>query len=98
VYAVGQWYYVGELGTGRDGLWSHATRASGPAGEAAMVALRWFLQRVQLGWDGSDSGKVPARLWKSIRCARCRRQLTDEESIRRGLGPECWDRAMGGGQ
>jgi hypothetical protein len=97
VHGRGVWTYVGELGPGRDGLWSHATAATSAQGSQALVALRWFLARVQAGWDGQDP-TVPATLLKSTRCARCRRVLTDPDSIARGLGAECWDKATGGGQ
>lgn len=95
VHALGAWYYVGELGPGSDGLWSHATAATREDGSRALVVLRWFLAKVQGGWDGQP-GDVPAALLKSVRCARCRRPLTDRDSIARGLGPECFDKSMGG--
>lgn len=93
---TGLWSYVGELGPGIGGLWSHATAATREDGSRALVVLRWFLAKVQGGWDG-QTDDVPAVLLKSVRCARCRRPLTDPDSIARGLGPECFDKSMGGG-
>jgi hypothetical protein len=38
-------------------------------------------------WDHLDSDDI--EVWHSGKCSRCHRELTDPESIARGLGPVC---------
>lgn len=45
-------------------------------------------------WGHLDSDEI--EVWHSGTCSRCGRELTDPESIARGLGPVCAERAMGG--
>jgi hypothetical protein len=40
-------------------------------------------------WCWANLGSEAWELWHSGRCARCHRELTDPESIERGLGPVC---------
>ncbi len=40
-------------------------------------------------WVWANLGSEAFELWHSGRCARCHRELTDPESISRGLGPVC---------
>lgn len=50
--------------------------------ESAMTALSWVL---------AHAGRLPAvvHVLHHGRCSRCGRKLTDSESLRYGLGPEC---------
>jgi hypothetical protein len=45
-------------------------------------------------WDHLDSQDF--EVWHSGKCSRCSRELTDPESIRRGLGPVCAEKSYGG--
>jgi hypothetical protein len=89
------WFYIGQLYAPADYVQVMPTRNTDPRGSSALDAINWVMRRVHQGWTG-EQGTVPARLWKSIKCARCRRTLTDAESIARGLGPECWEKQGGG--
>lgn len=40
-------------------------------------------------WVWANLESEAFELWHSGRCARCHRELTDPESIERGLGPVC---------
>jgi len=43
-------------------------------------------------WANLDSDEI--EVWHSGKCSRCSRELTDPESIARGLGPICATRGM----
>lgn len=92
----GPWFYIGQLFAPKGYVKVVSTQATAERGAAALPAVNWFMARVHLGWDGTD-GDVPARLLKSVKCARCKQPLTSPESIARGLGPECWEKQQGGG-
>ena len=46
----------------------------------------WLRQRGQV----ADAERLEAALRMIGRCRRCGRGLTDETSVRRGIGPDCW--------
>jgi hypothetical protein len=50
-----------------------------------LKVLRWAVQRVHLSKDIPEGYKIQ----HAGRCGRCSRRLTDPESLRIGLGPEC---------
>lgn len=93
----GPWHYVGELHawqgqfTVQPGIKVVPTQATQPHAERLLPVINWVLSQINMGWDGTGD-TVPAQLLKSVRCARCRRVLTDPESIARGLGNECAQR------
>jgi hypothetical protein len=89
------WFYIGQLHAPADYVQVMPTTRTSPRGSAVLPHVNWVMRKVHEGWDGTATD-VPARLLKSVKCARCRRVLTDEESIRRGLGPECWEKQGGG--
>lgn len=43
-------------------------------------------------WDHLDSPEI--EVWHSGKCSRCSRDLTDPESIARGLGPVCAEKGV----
>jgi hypothetical protein len=45
-------------------------------------------------WYHLDSQDI--EIWHSGECSRCGRELTDPESIARGLGPVCAEKSYGG--
>lgn len=51
------------------------------------VAFRWFTQF--LLDEHSEVALAQCEVWQEGVCGRCGRKLTHEESIERGLGPEC---------
>ena len=90
----GPWFYIGQLFAPKGYVKVVSTRATAGRGAAALPAVNWFLERVHRGWDGTD-GDVRATLLKSVKCSRCKRPLTDPDSIARGLGVECWEKQLG---
>lgn len=58
--------------------------AKGDDRHHGFIALRWYL-------DCLRKGSVPctAKVSHAGKCGHCSRQLTDPESLRTGLGPEC---------
>lgn len=59
-----------------------------------------------LAWEPTEAGaavlaglraEVEADRTRRCRCRRCGRRLTDQTSIARGIGPECFDRINGKG-
>jgi hypothetical protein len=75
--------YIGYLRATKSGPVLHSGR-NGDAQDPAFKALKWLLGALK-------SGHMPTtvELWHNGRCSRCKRRLTDPESIARGLGPEC---------
>lgn len=45
-------------------------------------------------WRNLDSQEI--EVWHSGTCSRCGRELTDPDSIARGLGPVCAEKTFGG--
>ena len=82
----------------RDGGWvwcpgelTYLQRKDNPDLVAAQAAVGLLV-------DGIRAGRLHSQLsvdaWSH--CAECGRKLTDPDSIRRGYGPECYDKLMGG--
>lgn len=46
-------------------------------------------------WTWEHLESLHVEVWHEGACSRCGRPLTDPESIQRGLGPVCAERAMG---
>lgn len=53
-------------------------------------AWHWLMRCIDQ--DRDVSGQLV--IWHSGRCGRCNRELTTPESIRRGLGPICHEKAL----
>ena len=72
------------LGTIFDGkVYVHGRRSSISSAAPSAMAFQW-------AWANLEGEKAERfELWHSGRCARCHRELTDPESISRGLGPVC---------
>ena len=58
---------------------------------ASMIALVWMLDRLKVERTGVLG--VALEVWHEGKCGRCGRTLTVPESVSRGLGPECFERA-----
>jgi hypothetical protein len=88
------WRYVGELAPD-SGLVSKTARSE-YLDPPQWAAVLWVFRRIWAGWDGTPTAETPATLRKSVQCARCRRPLTDPESLALGLGRACWEKTGGG--
>lgn len=66
------------------GVFRHGKKSSLSPDDPRVRAFQWV-------WRHLLDGKMPpeAEVWGDGRCARCKRELTDPESVARGLGPEC---------
>lgn len=53
---------------------------------AAMAAWNWVIGGIE---------HTQAEFTEASECGRCRRELTDPESIARGIGPECFSKMTG---
>lgn len=56
----------------------------------SVLGIRWFIERLNKDLP-LDSEQV--EFWHSGRCSVCARELTDPESIARGIGPKCAERS-----
>ncbi len=76
------WLYIGTIFERRGFKWTRKAVCSNTA--PAYVAFSWVFGFLAVG-------HMPAtvEVWHSGRCGRCGRELTDPESIARGLGPVC---------
>lgn len=74
--------YLGTIFGGQD--YRHGRRSSIAQDAASNRAFEWV-------WRHLDSQDF--EVWHSGECSRCGRELTDPESIARGLGPTCAERA-----
>jgi hypothetical protein len=89
-----QWIYLGMATLGRDGWTLRATKASPSkaADTAVFKALAWSLYQLQ-----QDHLNDLVFDWAEFRhdgsCCRCGRTLTTPESIDRGIGPVCAEKA-----
>lgn len=63
----------------------HSKKSPIGASAPSAKAFQWV-------WDHLDSPRF--ELLHSGECSRCGRELTDEESIRTGLGPVCREKSM----
>lgn len=73
------------IGTIFDGkVYAHGRKSNISNDAPSAKAFQWV-------WANLDSEAF--ELWHSGRCARCHRELTDPESIERGLGPVCAEMA-----
>ena len=45
-------------------------------------------------WSWRNLGSPEIEVWHSGECSRCGRELTDPESIARGLGPTCAEKSL----
>lgn len=72
------------LGFGKYGQSGLIAGGKGNPAHPAFIALNWAMNHL-------GQGVMPEKLefWHEGRCAKCARPLTDPESIKRGLGPEC---------
>jgi len=72
------------LGTIFDGkVYVHGRKSNIGADAPSAKAFQW-------AWANLEGAMAERfELWHSGRCARCHRELTDPESIERGLGPVC---------
>ena len=69
----------------RDGEFHYGgERSKIAAGAPSLDAFAWFMLNL-----GSEQISV----WHEGSCSRCNRKLTTPQSIERGLGPTCWERA-----
>lgn len=64
----------------QDGTYRHSSRSNVSLNAPSAQAWCWL-------WMNITSEK--AEVWHSGECGRCGRELTDPESIARGLGPTC---------
>lgn len=55
----------------------------------SVAAFRWFWGHLHAGHYDALSSQ--AKFYHAGKCGRCRRTLTDPESIERGFGPYCWE-------
>lgn len=73
-----------------DGRYRRSAKSKVSASAPSAVAWAWTWEHL----EGALADRV--EVWHEGRCSRCGRPLTDPESIERGLGPICAERAMGG--
>jgi len=64
-----------------DGTFKHGSRSTISADAKSVKAFNWL-------WTHLDD-EERIEVWHSGRCSRCRRLLTDPQSIERGIGPVC---------
>ena len=78
--------YLGQIYR-RDLRFVHGRRSSIPFHSEAALAFRHWWGLLERGLP------LPAKLqvWSNGSCARCGRELTDEASVQRGVGPVCWN-------
>lgn len=72
-----------------DGKYRHGSKSAIAPTAPSAVAWAWTWENL----DGPQADRV--EVWHEGACSRCGRPLTDPESIQRGLGPVCAERAMG---
>jgi len=79
--------FIGQIVTSGSRRYDHGKRAhispDAPSGKAAT----WYFSRV-IGRGDVSSVEV----WHDSTCGRCGRDLTDPDSISRGIGPDCWEK------
>lgn len=74
--------FLGTIFGGKD--YRHGQKSPIAPNAPSAKAFRWV-------WEHLDSQEF--ELWHSGVCSRCHRELTDPESIARGLGPVCAEKA-----
>lgn len=74
--------FLGTVFDGRDYRHGNRSQISRDAPSARAFAWTW-----------QNLGSPEVEVWHSGECSRCGRELTDPESIARGLGPKCAERA-----
>lgn len=70
--------FLGTIFGGKD--YRHSKKSPVAPDAPSAKAFAW-------AWEHLDSDKF--ELWHSGKCSRCNRELTDPESIARGIGPVC---------
>lgn len=77
--------YIGIIRRNAHGLSFSANREG--FGIDACAAMAWFIRLINETKDNRFNEQ--AEFWHSGYCSKCGRELTDPESIARGLGPVC---------
>lgn len=74
--------YLGFIG--KDGAFVHGRKADLPQDSLQVKAFRWTVDQLR-------AKQLPdvLEVWHEGCCGRCNRPLTDPESIKRGIGPDC---------
>lgn len=85
--------YLGFLFETRSGLHNLKINKDG-WGEEAAASFSWLLRAIDDPMIYSDKFAEQAEFWHVGTCGRCGRDLTDPESIARGLGPVCAEKSM----
>jgi len=82
--------YLGQILRQPHPRYEHGRKSRiGPDAPSAKAA-QWYRSRL---FGGGDLSTV--EVWHDGSCARCGRDLTDPLSVRRGIGPECYEKTMG---
>jgi len=73
----------------QDGVFKHSPKSTIGERAQSAQAWRWFWTRGLR----DDAAYAKVQVWHHGRCGRCGRLLTDDASIKRGLGPVCAEKA-----
>lgn len=82
-----KWTFFGVLR--KDGTFFFSQKSPMESDDIEVAAFDWFIRHLL----ASDNKLDQADFWHEGRCARCGRELTDPESIQRGMGPTCWSKS-----
>lgn len=79
-----EYVYIGTVFSDVSYTLKHTKKSGVPAGSPSFRAFAW-------AYEALSRGIMPTTLevWHHGTCGRCGRELTDPESIARGLGPIC---------
>lgn len=81
------WSYFGNIRLdGESARYWHGHKAKMSKDAPGAVAFNWFLLHLLAGHEVTLS---QMEFWHEGRCCRCGRELTNPESIARGIGPVC---------
>jgi hypothetical protein len=84
------WTFIGTIFNQTRYVHSCKTKVTEDA--ASVIAFNWFLRHIK-----QDVLPATVEFWHEGRCGKCNRQLTDPESIKRGIGPICANEKPHGG-